>query len=116
VDHQHRSLRFRVPDGRGGEVAYRPAIVVHRGPTLFLVETLSEEGADAQAELLANCLERHSPELVLLAVAPRSVAERFPAEAYDEIYSEEDVPRVVRRIRNQDPGGFVEPFEKLGPR
>lgn len=98
-----------------GEVPYRPEIVVRRGSVLFFLEAIAEADADAKAEVLTRFLEQHSPELVLLVVAPNAVVERFPPEAYDEIYPEADFARVVRRILEQDTQGFVEPFEKRRP-
>ena len=95
-----------------GEVPYRPQIVVRRGSVLFLLEAIAEADADAKAEVLTPFLEQHSSELVLLVVAPNAVMERFPPEAYDEMYPEAEIPRVVRRILEQDTRGFVEPFEK----
>lgn len=95
-----------------GEVPYRPEIVVRRGSVLFLLEAIAEADADSEAEVLMRFLEQHSSELVLLVVAPNAVIERFPREAYDEIYPEADLARVVRRLLEQDPRGFVEPFEK----
>ncbi len=98
-----------------GEVPYRPEIVVRRGSVLFFLEAIAEADADAKAEVLTRFLERHSPELVLLVVAPNAVMERLPPEAYDEIYPEAELARVVRRILEQDTQGFVEPFEKRRP-
>ncbi|MGQ0796626.1 MAG: hypothetical protein ACT4OI_01985 [Methanobacteriota archaeon] len=111
ADHEHRSLRFRV-QGERGDVPFRPGIVVRRGSVLFLLEAVDAPDADAKAEVLAKFLQQHSPEIVLLVVAPEPVVERFPPEAYDEVYAEADLPRAVRRILEQDPRGFVRPFEK----
>jgi hypothetical protein len=115
VDHQHRSLRFRVASAEDADVPYRPGIVVRRGSTLFLVEVIAADDAAAKANLLAGFLAQHSPEIVLVAVVPDDVRAGFPPEAYDELYSDADLARIVRRIREQDPEGFVEPFDKRRP-
>jgi hypothetical protein len=113
VGHEHRSLHFRIRDESGAVTRYDPPIVVRRGSIVFLLEPLSlDMQVDEKAALLARFLEQHSAELVLVAVAEAGVRPRLPAEAYDEVYDAADLPRVVRRIREQDPGGIVEPFTK----
>ncbi len=111
VSHEHRSLRFRVQMASGESVEYRPGIVARRGPILFLVEDLAAD-ARARVELLSRFLGQHSPEIVLVVLAPKDDMARVPAEAYDELYDSADVTRVVRRIRLQDPAGIIKPFPK----
>jgi len=116
VDHEHRSLRFRIKGKDPSEIPYRPAIVVRRGQVLFLIEAIpSEEAEGTTARILSRFLEQHSSELVLVVVAPRPICERFPADAYDEIYAADDLARAVRRVRDQATQGIVEPFTKLRP-
>lgn len=113
VEHEHRTLRYRVRMPSGMVAGYEPDIVVHRGPVLFLVEAcLSYTPGGGNVDRLVRFLDQHSPEIVLALVAPRRIAERLPPESYDELYTSADVPELVRRIREQDPGGFVRPFPK----
>ncbi len=113
--HEHRSLRFRVRLPSGGTVEYRPDIVARRGAILFLIESMESEGDAARVELLSRFLDQHSPEIVLIVLAPKETIGGLPASAYDEIYDAADVAAVVRRIRRQDPGGMVRPFPKGRP-
>jgi hypothetical protein len=114
VVHEHRSLRFRVLDGTGGHAKYSPAIVARRGSILFLVEPV---GSPSRAVLqrLTRFLEQHSPEIVLVLVAPDAKVSKVPIEAYDEIYPESRLTDLVQRIRDQDPEGLIAPFEKPRP-
>lgn len=112
VAHEHRSLRFRVRTEKGETVPFEPDLIARRGPILFLLKGLSSGGEEASR--MAAFLEQHSPEIVLVAVAPPDELGRLPPDAYDEIYATTDVPRVVRRIREQDPKGIVRPFAKPG--
>ena len=114
VSHEHRSLHFRVHGAAGHPVKYAPAIVARCGPILFLVEPVGTPSR-AVLERLARFLEQHSPEIVLVLVAPDAKATKIPPEAYDEIYPESSVPQMVARIRDQDPEGIVRPFEKTRP-
>src|SRR5436853_167923 len=109
--HEHRSLRFRVRDAAGGAAKYSPAIVARRGPILFLVEPVAVVSRPA-IERLTGFLDQHSPEIVLVIVAPDAEVRKVPPEAYDEIYPESEVTQMTRRIREQDPKGIVLPFEK----
>ncbi len=111
VAHEHRSLRFRVQMASGETAEYRPDIVARRGSILFLVEPLEEADA-SRTELLVRFLDQHSPEIVLVVLAPKDALGRVPAEAYDELYDTADVATAVRRIRRQAPGGMVRPFPK----
>lgn len=115
LPHEHRSLRFRVRDARGRDAKYAPAIVARRGPILFLVEPVASDRSAAAPELAAF-LDQHSPEIVLVVVAPLATVNRLPPEAYDEIYAASDIPRMTARIREQDPDGIVRPFMKPRPR
>ena len=116
VPHEHRVLRYRVRMASGKVAKYQPAIVAHRGPILFLVEPcLSYTPGGGTADRHVRFLEQHSPELVMIVVAPERVAARLPPESYDELYDEDDVPKLVRRIRDQDPHGAVHPFPKRRP-
>jgi hypothetical protein len=112
LSHEHRSLHFRVRDASGALLGYDPTLVVRRGPIVFLVEAVTEATDASRIALMARFLEQHSPDLVLVVLARRAVLETLPAEAYDERYDAADVPRAVRRIREQDPEGIVEPFLK----
>lgn len=117
VRHEHRSLHFRVRDASGAVSRYDPQIVVRRGSIVFLLEPMM---LDAQmgdkVALMARFLEQHSPELVLVVIAAEGVRPRLPSEAYDEVYDTVDLPRIVQRIREQDPEGVVDPFRKArGP-
>jgi len=92
---------------------YRPTIVVHRGPILFLVEPcLAYTPGKGPVERFTRFLDQHSPEIVFVAVAPKRVAMRLPPPSYDELYEDSEVPRMVVRIREQDPRGAVRPFTK----
>ena len=107
--HGHRILHYRVRMKSGKAAKYEPAIVVHRGPILFLVEP---RVSAAPVERAKQFLEQHSPEIVFVAVAPKRVADRLPPESYDELYEDTQVPRLVQRIREQDPHGVVGVFPK----
>lgn len=109
LPHEHRALRYRVRMKSGKVAKYEPAIVVHRGPILFLVDVCLSV---APEERRTQFLDQHSPEIVLAVVAPKRVASRLPPESYDELYEEGDVPRLAQRIREQDPYGSVRLFEK----
>ena len=111
LPHEHRSLRFRVRDAHGGISKYAPSIVARRGPILFLVEPLAAARGSTIGRL-PGFLERHSPEIILVVVAPDALLEKIPPEAYDEIYSTSEIPRLTARIREQDPEGIVRPFGK----
>ena len=111
VPHEHRSLRFRVSDARGGSTKYEPAIVAHRGPILFLVEPIGT-ARSAAVRRLTGFLRQHSPEIVLVLVTTDAALTEIAPEAYDEIYGASDVGRLTARIRGQDPEGIVQPFEK----
>jgi len=110
LPHEHRTLHYRIRMKSDKVAKYDPAIVVRRGPILFLVEPCSAPGA--AVERLTQFLDQHSPEIVLAIVAPKRVAAKLSPESYDELYEEEDVLRLVRRIREQDPFGAVRPFPK----
>lgn len=112
VPHAHRSLHFRVQDATHGTAKYSPAIVAHRGPILFLVEPLPAAAADETIEHLTRFLEQHSPEIVLVIVAPDDAIQKVPPDAYDEIYPASDIAGMVQRIREQPPTGIVRPFPK----
>ncbi len=113
VPHEHRSLHFRVHLPLGGAVRYDPDLVVRRGPILFLIEPLEDtKGGRPRLELLAAFLDQHSPEIVLMLVAPREELAGLPTTSYDEVYPADDLEAVVRRIREQDPRGIVRPFPK----
>ena len=114
LSHEHRSLHFRVHAGAKGRAKFSPAIVAHRGPILFLVEPVPT-ATRPSIDRLTRFLEQHSPEIVLVIVAPDSKVRTFPIEAYDEIYAESDIARMTQRIREQDPEGIVLPFEKPRP-
>ena len=114
--HEHRSLRFRVRDERGGTEDYAPAIVARRGSILFLVEPLASAREEDAVNRLSRFLEQHSPEIVLVVVTADVGVHEIPREAYDEIYAGSDVGRLTARIREQDPEGVVRPFEKPGVR
>lgn len=113
VPHEHRSLRYRVVMASGKVAKYQPAIIAHRGPLLFLVEPCrSHTPGGGAVERHTRFLDQHSPELIMIVVAPERVADRLPPESYDELYPEGDVAKMVRRIREQDPKGTVRPFAK----
>jgi len=111
LPHEHRSLRFRVHDARGGSTKYEPAIVARRGPILFLVEPIASARSGA-VRRLTGFLEQHSPEIVLVLATSDAALAEIPPEAYDEIYGASDVGRLTMRIREQDPKGIVQPFHK----
>lgn len=113
VPHAHRVLTYRVRMASGRVASYRPAIVAHRGPILFLVEpSLSVAARGGTTARHARFLEQHSADIVLVLVAPGSVANRLPPESYDELYEETELEALVSRIRDQDPAGVVKPFPK----
>lgn len=112
MEHEHRSLHFRVRDPAGRVTSYDPDIVVRRGAIVFLIEPVTEATDAGRIALMAQFLEQHSPELVLVAVAPASIFERLPADAYDERYDVSDLMRIVRRIREQNPDDIIVPFRK----
>lgn len=112
VPHAHRSLRFRVRESEGHEVPFEPAIVVHRGPVLFLVEPVSEPSRDDLARY-SRFLEQHSPEFVFILLAPDELVPSIQVESYDEVYRASNVRHLVERIREQEPGGMVRPFQKV---
>ena len=114
LPHEHRSLRFRVRNAAGAAAKYSPAIVARRGPILFLVEPMAVISRPA-IERLTGFLDQHSPEIVLVIVAPDAKVRKVPPKAYDEIYPESEVTQMARRIREQDPKGIVLPFEKPRP-
>jgi hypothetical protein len=115
VEHEHRSLTFRVQDERGGTSKYEPAIVARRGSILFLVEPLRSLQT-AAVERLSRFLKQHSPEIVLVVVTQDAARDRVPQEAYDEVYAATEIGKLTARIRNQDPEGIVRPFLKPRPR
>ncbi|MBI4416918.1 MAG: hypothetical protein HY557_08045 [Euryarchaeota archaeon] len=113
VAHEHRVLHYRVRMETGKVTRYDPAIVAHRGPILFLVEPcLSYTPGGGAVERHTRFLDQHSAELVFVLVAPKPVAERLPPESYDELYTDAEVPVLVRRIRDQDPRKIARPFQK----
>lgn len=113
VPHEHRSLHFRVRLASGEAIQYDPDLVVRRGPILFLIEPLEGARDDRpRLDLLAAFLEQHSPEIVLVVVAPPGRVAALPSTSYDEVYPSDDLAAVVRRIREQDPRGIVRPFPK----
>ena len=109
--HEHRSLRFRIHEPDGRITKYIPAIVARRGPILFLVEPVAIARGRTMARLAAF-LEQHSPEIVLVLVAPDPLVNRVPPGAYDEIYPASGISRLAARIQAQDPEGLVRPFPK----
>ncbi len=110
--HEHRSLRFRVRDADGNVTGYVPAIVVRRGPILFLVEPLRSDRGHKAIAYLSEFLDQHSPDIVFIVVTPDSYLDRIPWEAYDEIYSASEIRAMTSRIHEQDPDGIVRPFAK----
>ena len=113
VAHAHRVLSYRVRMKSGKAAPYRPAIIAHRGAILFLVEPcLSFTAKGGAVQRHSQFREQHSEEIVLVLVAPKSVADRLPPESYDELYETSELERVVSRIRGQNPGGAVRPFPK----
>lgn len=115
VDHEHRSLRFRIRDAEDRDVPFAPAIVARRGSILFLVEPMASADEDTFARH-ARFLEEHSPEIVFILVARDDLLPAIPAAAYDEIYAVSNVAGLAHRIAGQDPDGIVSPFDKPGPR
>jgi len=115
LPHEHRSLKFRVRAADGNEASYTPAIVARRGPILFLVEPVRSGRGRGAITSFSRFLEQHSPEIVFVVVTMDSMVNRFPKEAYDEIYGESAIRTLITRIRNQDPKGIVQPFEKPRP-
>jgi hypothetical protein len=111
VPHAHRSLNFRVRDTTGGFAKFSPAIVAHRGPILFLIEPVPSTTRQAIGRL-TRFLEQHSPDIVLMIVAPDAAVRKIPPRAYDEIYAASDVSQMIQRIRQQAPTGIVQPFKK----
>jgi len=111
LPHEHRSLRFRVHDARGGSAKYEPAIVARRGPILFLVEPV-ESARSGTVRRFTGFLEQHSPEIVLVLATTDAAVHEIPPEAYDEIYGASEIGRLTARIREQDPEGIVQPFHK----
>jgi hypothetical protein len=97
-----------------GAAKYSPAIVARRGPILFLVEPVVTMTRPT-IKRLTEFLDQHSPEIVLVVVAPDAKVRKVPREAYDEIYPESELAQMTRRIREQDPEGIVRPFEKPRP-
>src|SRR2546427_650126 len=81
---------LRVGNAAGPAAKYSPAIVARRGPILFLVEPVAVISRPA-VERLTGFLDQHSPEIVLVIVAPDAKVRRVPPEAYDEIYPESEV-------------------------
>lgn len=115
LPHAHRSLHFRITETDGTVAKYSPAIVAHRGPILFLVEPLPS-AAPRTVERLIRFLEAHSPEIVLVVIAPDANVRDVPPSAYDEIYASSDIARMTERIRDQSPEDIVRPFRKpTGP-
>ncbi len=114
LPHEHRSLRFRVVDARGGSMKYEPAIVARRGPILFLVEPVASARSGA-VRRLTGFLQQHSPEIVLVLVTTDAARTEIAPEAYDEIYGASDIGRLTERIHDQDPEGIVQPFQKPQP-
>ena len=116
VDHEHRSLHFRIRRAGGHERTYEPPLAARRGPILFLLEPLEAEAWDeTRRDLLRGFLEQHSPDIVLVLVVPERLIPEIPGDAYDEIYPMEDLAAVARRIREQDPRGLLRPFPKPHP-
>lgn len=111
VSHAHRSLHFRVREADGTPSKYTPALVAHRGAILFLVEPLPSATPRAIGRLV-RFLEQHSPEIVLVIVAPNETIRKIPPTAYDEIYAITDLARMTTRIREQSPDGIVRPLRK----
>lgn len=112
VPHEHGSLRFRIRLASGENAPYRPALVVRRGSILFLLEPLPSPIDPARIAMIERFLEQHSPEIVFIAVAAREDVSRLPPTSYDEAYPDDDLARVVARVRSQDPEGIVDPFAK----
>lgn len=110
VAHEHHSLKLRVRTAEGQAVPFEPDLIARRGPILFLLKGLA--GPGPEAEHMAAFLQQHSPELVLMAIAPADQVAKVRPDAYDEIYADTDLRAIVRRIREQDPRGIVRPFAK----
>lgn len=116
VAHEHRSLHFRVRLDEREVAEYAPDLVARRGAILFLIEPLAAGSGDrTRLHLLERFLETHSPEIVLILVTPERDTSGLPQAAYDEAYSSDEIPRVIRRIKEQDPRGIVLPFRKPNP-
>jgi hypothetical protein len=111
LPHGHRNLHFRVRDANGTTAKYSPTLVAHRGPILFLVEPLPSP-APRMIERLGRFLEQHSPEIVLMVIAPDAAVLKIPPGAYDEIYRPADIAHMTQRIREQSPEGIMLPFRK----
>lgn len=117
VDHEHRSLHFRVHSASGPDRTYEPALVARRGPVLFLLDPIEASAwSEDRRSLLEGFLRQHSADIVLVLVAAQDLIPRIPPEAYDEIYRPEDATAVARRIRDQDPKGLLLPFRKPSAR
>ncbi len=113
VAHEHRSLHFRVRLPSGDVPEYEPDIVARRGPILFLIVHVERtRESSGLKEILSHFLEQHSPEIVLILLAPGEAVSTLPPETYDEIYAASDLEQMVRRIRDQDPNGMIRPFGK----
>jgi len=116
VQHEHRSLHFRVRLSGGQVAEFTPDLVAHRGAVLFLLEPLvGGAGDSARLELLEKFLETHSPEIVLILVTTDADIAALPSAAYDEAYPSTEIAAVARRIREQDPKGLILPFKKPSP-
>lgn len=112
VPHEHRSLKLRVRTASGQTVPFEPDLIARRGSILFLLKGVSADPEDT--ERMAAFLRQHSPEIVLVAIAAREQLGRVRLDAYDELYAADELPRIVRRIHEQDPRGMVRPFPKTG--
>lgn len=113
MQHEHRSLHFRVHLPNGQVAEFTPDLVARRGVVLFLLEPLTGGVADrARLELLERFLDTHSPEIVLIIVTADPDIAALPAASYDEAYSPREIVAVVRRIREQNPKGLILPFKK----
>jgi len=113
VQHEHRSLHFRVHLPNGQVAEFTPDLVARRGVVLFLLEPLPGGVADrARLELLERFLDTHSPEIVLIIVTADPDIAALPAASYDEAYPSTEIVAMVRRIREQDPKGLILPFKK----
>ena len=110
LPHEHRTLHYRIRMKSKKIAKYEPAIVVRRGPILFLVEPSSSLGA--AVDRLTQFLDQHSPEIVMAVVAPPRLAAKLSPESYDELYEEKNVTGLVERIRRQNPAGAVLLFRK----
>jgi hypothetical protein len=116
VQHEHRSLHFRVHSPSGQVAEFTPDLVARRGAVLFLLEPLVGGAADRdRLELLGKFLDTHSPEIVLILVTAEPDITALPSASYDEAYPSTEIAAVVRRIREQDPKGLILPFKKPSP-